>query len=86
MEKSVHHYITCFWLVAFNASTLRVFQSAKQAARGSPRMVSAPSRIAADRFRNRAEGLLADRPLGFGNTEANRAACVALNCSGPTPK
>ena len=45
----------------------------KQSARPSALMVSAPSRIAAERLLTNAEGLAASRPLGSGKIAASRA-------------
>jgi hypothetical protein len=68
-----------------NAPTRRDFQSSKQAARPSARMVAAPSRICAARLRTLADGLPADRVFGDGRIAASRAACVALTLAGDIP-
>lgn len=63
-----------------------IFQYSKQAARPSARIVAAPSAILVARLRNVLLGFLADRPLGLGKTDANRAACLAVRSAGPVLK
>ena len=87
MKETVHRGNTPFSGISPSMPCpARNFQSSKHAARASSRMVAAPSLIRAARLRNAADGLLADRCFGLGNTAASRAACTALRPSGPTPK